>query len=100
MIPKWNVRSFGAFDNLNGKLFSMRLFLLVGLLHRNDLSRALRSSDKDFLAPPHRTKHRTWGNRAFSVPAPSLPEHIIDFTDLIIFKTLTKTHFFNIAFNV
>ncbi|XP_051255843.1 uncharacterized protein LOC127363447 [Dicentrarchus labrax] len=77
---------------------------LTDLLHRHNPSRSLRSSDANLLTPPPWTKHRTWGNRAFSVAAPSLwnslPKQIRDCTDLPAFKSLTKTHLFKIAFNV
>uniref|UniRef100_A0A8P4G516 Reverse transcriptase domain-containing protein n=1 Tax=Dicentrarchus labrax TaxID=13489 RepID=A0A8P4G516_DICLA len=77
---------------------------LTDLLHRHNPSRSLRSSEANLLTPPPRTKHRTWGDRAFSVAAPSLwnslPKHIRYCTDLPTFKSLTKTHLFKIAFNV
>ena len=50
-----------------------------------------------------------WGDRAFSVAAPtpvaaptlwnSLPKHIRDCNDLILFKSLLKTHLFHSAYN-
>ncbi|XP_029929809.1 LOW QUALITY PROTEIN: uncharacterized protein LOC115374818 [Myripristis murdjan] len=55
---------------------------LTNMLHHHTPSRSLRSSD--LLSPPLRTKHRTWGDRAFSIAAPtlwnSLPNHIRDCT--------------------
>ena len=53
---------------------------------------------------PPRTKHRTWGDRAFSAAAPtlwnSLPKPIRDCTDPHTFKSLLKTHLFKLAFNL
>ncbi|KAK0147849.1 Disintegrin and metalloproteinase domain-containing protein 22 [Merluccius polli] len=50
-----------------------------------------------------RTKHRTWGDRAFSIAAPSLwnslPKPIRDCTNINNFKTQLKTHLFKLAFN-
>ena len=59
---------------------------------------------QNLLSLPARTKHRTWGDRAFSVAAPtlwnSLPKSIRHCTDIHIFKSLLKTHLFKLAFNV
>ncbi|KAL3044593.1 hypothetical protein OYC64_012977 [Pagothenia borchgrevinki] len=77
---------------------------LTDLLHHHTPSRCLRSSEANLLSIPTRINHRTWGDRAFSVAAPSvwnsLPQPIRDCTDLTTFKKLTKTHLFNMAFNV
>ncbi|KAK5905450.1 hypothetical protein CgunFtcFv8_001414 [Champsocephalus gunnari] len=55
-------------------------------------SRCLRSSEANLLSIPTRTDHRTWGDRAFSVAAPSLwtslPPPIRDLTS---FNTLTSS---------
>lgn len=75
---------------------------LTDMLHPYIPPRPLRSSDSNLLTVP-RTKHRTWGDRAFSVAAPSLwnslPQHIRDSVDLITFKSRLKTHLFCTAFN-
>ncbi|XP_046873364.1 uncharacterized protein LOC124465555 [Hypomesus transpacificus] len=77
---------------------------LTDLLHHHTPSRSLRSSDANLLSIPLRTKHRTWGDRAFSIAAPSLwnslPKPIRDCTNLSTFKSLVKTHLFRSAFNV
>ncbi|KAK0151579.1 hypothetical protein N1851_007117 [Merluccius polli] len=77
---------------------------LSDLLHHHTPSRNLRSSHGNLLSPPTRTKHRTWGDRAFSIAAPSLwnslPKPIRDCTNINNFKTLLKTHLFKLAFNV
>ena len=77
---------------------------LTDLLHHHTPSRSLRSSDANLLSPPLRTKRRTWGDRAFSIAAPSLwnslPKHIRDCTNLPQFKSLIKTHLFTTAFSV
>ncbi|XP_061765110.1 uncharacterized protein LOC133558054 [Nerophis ophidion] len=69
---------------------------LTNLLHRHTPSRSLRSSDANLLSPPLRTKLRTWGDRAFSIAAPTsrndLPKPIRDCSDLPTFKSLLKTH--------
>ncbi|XP_078020681.1 uncharacterized protein LOC144459834 [Epinephelus lanceolatus] len=65
---------------------------------------SLRSSEGNLLALPPRTKHQTWGDRAFSVATPtlwnSLPKSIRDCTDPHTFKSLLKTHLFKLAFNL
>ncbi|KAL3061673.1 hypothetical protein OYC64_009763 [Pagothenia borchgrevinki] len=77
---------------------------LTDLIHHHTSSRSLRSSEPNLLSIPTRTKHRTWGDRAFSIAAPTLwnsfPQHIRDCTDPPTFKTLTKTHPFRLAFNM
>ncbi|XP_075963092.1 uncharacterized protein LOC142966290 [Anarhichas minor] len=77
---------------------------LTDLLHHHTPSRRLRSSDANLLSLPLRTKHRTWGDRAFAISAPSLwnslPKHIRDCTELSIFKSQIKTHLFKTAFNM
>ncbi|XP_078029011.1 uncharacterized protein LOC144465062 isoform X1 [Epinephelus lanceolatus] len=65
---------------------------------------SLCSSDANLLTPPLRTKHWTWGDRPFSIAAPSLwstlSKHIRDCTNLSCFKSLIKTHNFKMSFNV
>ncbi|XP_073328899.1 uncharacterized protein [Pagrus major] len=77
---------------------------LMDMLHHHTPSRNLRSSDANLLSPPLRTKHRTWGDRAFSIAAPSLwnslPKHIRDCPDSSTFKSLLKTHLFKLAFHL
>ncbi|XP_062864364.1 uncharacterized protein LOC134326089 [Trichomycterus rosablanca] len=77
---------------------------LTDLLHQHIPSRSLRSSEANLLSIPSRTKHRTWGDRAFSIAAPSLwnalPKHLRDCPDLSKFKSLLKTHLFRVAFNL
>ncbi|XP_064197248.1 uncharacterized protein LOC135257969 [Anguilla rostrata] len=74
---------------------------LSDLLHHHVPSRSLRASNANLLQTP-RTKRRTWGDRAFSVAAPSLwntlPNHIKDAPNLPSFKTALKTHLFRLAF--
>ncbi|XDV31632.1 hypothetical protein PO909_002599 [Leuciscus waleckii] len=53
-------------------LYNQAPSYLTDLLHRHNPSRCLRSSNANFLTLPPRTKHRTWGDRAFSVAAPNL----------------------------
>ncbi|KAL3048824.1 hypothetical protein OYC64_008328 [Pagothenia borchgrevinki] len=64
-------------------------------------SRNLRSSDSGLLSIPH-SRLRTFGDRAFSVAAPtlwnSLPAEIRNAPSLNIFKSTLKTHLFNKAF--
>lgn len=75
---------------------------LKDLLHPYTPSRTLRTANSNLLTVP-RTRHRTWGDRAFSVAAPSLwnslPQHIRDTVDPSIFKSKLKTHLFRTAFN-
>ncbi|XP_072556731.1 uncharacterized protein [Paramormyrops kingsleyae] len=77
---------------------------LTDLLHHHTPSRSLRSSSSNLLSLPCRTKLRTWGDRAFSIAAPtlwnSLPKSLRDCSDLPTFKKELKTHLFKIAFNV
>ena len=77
---------------------------LTDLLYHHTPSRSLRSSHANLLSLPLRTKRRTWGDRAFSIAAPSLwnslPQHIRDCTDLPQFKSSLKIHLFKTAFNV
>uniref|UniRef100_A0A8C7YRZ5 Reverse transcriptase domain-containing protein n=1 Tax=Oryzias sinensis TaxID=183150 RepID=A0A8C7YRZ5_9TELE len=77
---------------------------LTDLLQRHTPSRSLRSSDANLLSLPCRTKRRNWGDRAFSIAAPTLwntlPQHLRDCTDLPVFKKSLKTHLFKIAFNL
>ncbi|KAK5918591.1 hypothetical protein CgunFtcFv8_003341 [Champsocephalus gunnari] len=68
---------------------------LTNLLHPYILSRTLRSSDSSLLSIPH-SHLRTFGDRAFSVAAPtlwnSLPAEIRNAPSLNIFKSTLKTH--------
>ena len=77
---------------------------LSDLLHHHTPSRNLRSSEDNLLSPSTKSKHRTWGDRAFSIAAPSLwnslPKPIRDCTNIQTFKTQLKTHLFKMAFNV
>ncbi|KAK7933805.1 hypothetical protein WMY93_004701 [Mugilogobius chulae] len=77
---------------------------LTDLLQRYSPARSLRSSDSNLLLLPCRTKLRTWGDRAFSIAAPTLwnmlPQQLRDCTDLTTFKKNLKTHLFKSAFNV
>ncbi|XP_033827891.1 uncharacterized protein LOC117375687, partial [Periophthalmus magnuspinnatus] len=74
---------------------------LTDLLHHHTPSRSLRSSSSNLLSLPCRTKLRTWGDRAFSIAAPtlwnSLPKPLRDCSDLPTFKKELKTHLFKIA---
>uniref|UniRef100_A0A3B3IPC9 Reverse transcriptase domain-containing protein n=1 Tax=Oryzias latipes TaxID=8090 RepID=A0A3B3IPC9_ORYLA len=77
---------------------------LTDLLQRLAPSRSLRSSHANLLSLPCRTKHHNWGDRAFSIAAPTLwntlPLPLRDCADLPIFKKSLKTHLFKIAFNL
>ncbi|KAL3058296.1 hypothetical protein OYC64_010468 [Pagothenia borchgrevinki] len=76
---------------------------LTDLLHRHTPTRSLRSAAANLLSPPNRTNLKSWGDRAFSVAAPtlwnSLPQPMRDSSSLTTFKTSLKTHLFNTAFN-
>ena len=65
--------------------------------------RPLRSADQLLLVDPGATC-RTRGDRAFAVAGPqlwnALPLHIRSAQSLGIFKSLLKTHFFSLAFNM
>jgi len=60
-----------------------------------------RSGDSVTLMVP-RTKHTTLGDRAYAVAGPSewnkLPCHVRNITDINLFKSKLKAHFFSIAF--
>ncbi|XP_072770959.1 uncharacterized protein [Nerophis lumbriciformis] len=77
---------------------------VTNLLHRHTPSRSLRSSDANLFSPPLRAKLWTWGDRAFSIAAPtlwnSLPKPIRDCSDLPTFKSLLKTYLFRSDFNL
>ena len=64
---------------------------LTDLLCPYTPSRNLCSSDANLLFTPLRTKHRTFGDKAFSGAMPPL---LHDYTDLL------KTHLFKSAFNL
>ena len=74
---------------------------LADLLHHHAPSRFLRSISANLLQVP-RTERRTWGDRAFSVAAPtlwnSLPSHIKVSPTLSSFKSVLKTYLFTLAF--
>ena len=74
---------------------------LADLLHHHAPSRFLRSNSANLLQVP-RTERRTWGDRAFSVAAPtlwnSLPSHIKVSPTLSSFKSALKTYLFTLAF--
>uniref|UniRef100_UPI003AAD8E98 uncharacterized protein n=1 Tax=Centroberyx gerrardi TaxID=166262 RepID=UPI003AAD8E98 len=74
---------------------------LSDLIPRHTPTRCLRSADATTLKTT-RTKLRTWGDRAFSVAAPSLwnalPIHIRQAKTLPSFKQALKTHLFKLAF--
>ena len=75
---------------------------LSDLLHQPATRRRLRSTGTGRLAKP-RTDLKTFGDRAFSMAAPtlwnSLPKDIRDSPTLDIFKTALKTHLFSTADN-
>ena len=75
---------------------------LSALLIPHAPSRSLRSSDAGLLVVPRKIRLKTWGDRAFSVAAPTLwntlPKHIRDAPSLSAFKTALKTHLFKLAF--
>ncbi|XP_071394679.1 uncharacterized protein [Centroberyx affinis] len=76
---------------------------LADLLHHHTPTRHLRSADANLLQII-RTKHRTWGDRAFAAAAPSLwnalPSHIRKANTLSSFKKALKTHLFTLAFDL
>ena len=77
---------------------------LSGLLHKKPtLSRTLRSADLDLLSVPNANK-RTFGDRAFSVAAPtlwnSLPIEIRHASTLDSFKAALKRHLFSQAYDI
>ncbi len=86
---------FNAINNLAPSYLSEILTI------RNH-GRALRSSGQLLLEVP-RTRLKQWGDRSFAVAAPrlwnSLPPDIRTTTDLSLFKSKLKTHFFRLAFN-
>ena len=67
-----------------------------------DHGRALRSSGQLLLEVP-RSRYKQWGDHSFAVAAPrlwnKLPPDIRTTTDLGLFKSKLKTHFFRLAFN-
>lgn len=75
---------------------------LSEILTIRDPGRALRSSGQLLLDVP-RSKCKQWGDRSFAVAAPrlwnKLPPDIRTATDLNLFKSKLKTHFFSLAFN-
>ena len=87
-----------VFNAINGLAPS---YLSDRLTFRN-CGRALRSSGQVLLEVP-RSKLKQWGDRSFAVAAPrlwnKLPPDIRTTTDLSLFKSKLKTHFFILAFN-
>ncbi|XP_032366676.1 LOW QUALITY PROTEIN: uncharacterized protein LOC116685831 [Etheostoma spectabile] len=75
---------------------------LTEILTVRDCGRALRSSGQCLLEVP-RSRLKQWGDCSFAVAAPrlwnKLPPDIRTTTDLSLFKTKLKTHFFKLAFN-
>ena len=88
-----------TFKSLNGLAPSY----LAELVKRHDPVRALRSADLSLLTPTATAQLRTRGDRAFAVAAPrlwnGLPLHVRSAQSIEVFKSLLKTHFFNLAFN-
>ncbi|KAL3051684.1 hypothetical protein OYC64_001841 [Pagothenia borchgrevinki] len=80
---------------------SLHAQYLSDILHPHAPPRNLRSSDSGLLTTP-RTKLRTFGDRAFSVAAPTLwnalPAEIPNIPTLDAFKRALKTHLFTKAF--
>ncbi|XP_076841983.1 uncharacterized protein LOC143486075 [Brachyhypopomus gauderio] len=76
---------------------------LSDLLHRHAPTRKLRSADANLLTPTTSTKHRSIGDRAFAIAAPtlwnSLPLTIRNSDSLHSFKHNLKTHLFQSAYN-
>ena len=72
------------------------------LLNPYPTPRELRSSDENLLAIPQ-SRTKTYGDRAFSVTAPTLwnelPEELRFINSLSLFKKHLKTHLFNSAYN-
>ena len=75
---------------------------LCDLVKRHVPSRSLRSENAKLLEFTYKAKKRTWGDRSFTVAAPTLwnplPLHIKEAPTLAIFKTSLKTHLFRLAF--
>lgn len=75
---------------------------LSEILTIRDHGRALRSSGQLLLEVPS-SRYKQWGDRSFAVAAPRLwnrlPPDIRTITDLSLFKSKLKTHFFRLAFN-
>lgn len=76
---------------------------LTDLLQPHRPSRCLRSADSNLLAPTVKSKHRTLGDRAFAIAAPTLwntlPLQIRNSDSLQTFKNLLKTHLFRCAYH-
>ncbi|CAM4727630.1 unnamed protein product [Leuciscus chuanchicus] len=77
---------------------------LTDLLQHHCPSRRLRSADLNLLKPITKSTHRTLGDRAFAIAAPtlwnSLPIHIRNSDSLTTYKKLLKTHLFQLAYNL
>ena len=75
---------------------------LTDLLQHHRPSRCLRSADLNLLKPITKSTHRTLGDRAFAIAAPtlwnSLPIHIRNSDSLNTYKKLLKTHLFQLAY--
>ena len=76
---------------------------LQDLLHHKKSKRTLRSSSDQYLLLIPRTNLKTYADRSFRIAAPTvwneLPHHIKCLPNLLKFKSLLKTHLYNIAFN-
>ena len=88
-----------AFKSVNGLAPSY----LAELVQRHNPTRVLRSADLSLLTPTATAQLKTRGDRAFAVAAPrlwnDLPLHVRSAQSIQVFKSLLKTHFFNLAFN-
>ncbi|XP_073709407.1 uncharacterized protein [Misgurnus anguillicaudatus] len=77
---------------------------LKDLLQHHRPIRSLRSADLNLLRPIIKSKHRTLGDRAFAIAAPtlwnSLPIHIRNSDSLTTYKKLLKAHLFHMAYNL
>ena len=77
-------------------------YLQEMIIRQSNSRYALRSDSSIFLKIP-RSRHKTLGDRAFAVAAPTvwnaLPSTVRDAATLGQFKTRLKTHYFKIAFN-
>ena len=75
---------------------------ITALINPHKPSRSLRSENANLLTVP-RTITKTYGDRRFGAAAPklwnNLPSPIRSATTVHRFKTLLKTHLFNIAYN-
>ena len=88
-----------AFKSING----LAPPYLTELVQRHNPARALRSADLSLLTPTTTAQLKTRGDRAFALAAPrlwnELPLLVRSAQSIQVFKSLLKTHFFNLAFN-